>query len=67
LEAKLNSLGADIRRVNDEPANMPESLKFVGECAPDSSVPLVAAPLLDGPTWLKRRRSTVNRSEPTDR
>jgi UDP-N-acetylglucosamine 1-carboxyvinyltransferase len=26
LEAKLNSLGADIRRVKDEPANMPASL-----------------------------------------
>ena len=49
LEAKLNSLGAGIRRVKDEPANMPASLAVA---VIDGTVPSV----LSGPHWQKSRK-----------
>jgi UDP-N-acetylglucosamine 1-carboxyvinyltransferase len=57
LEEKLNSLGADIRRVVDEPANMPSQLLL----ATDGETPANAAELLKGPNWL-RGRSYARRS-----
>ncbi len=47
LDEKLNRLGADIRRVVDEPANMPASLQPDSE--PENVVP--------APKWLGRRRA----------
>lgn len=70
LEVKLNSLGAQIQRVADEPANLPDSLVLSGygtaAPSPRTNVESLAGspPPLDGPTWLRRRRSTVNRSNP---
>jgi UDP-N-acetylglucosamine 1-carboxyvinyltransferase len=48
LEKKLNALGARIRRVQDDPANIPASL-VVG-------APTVPVHQLDGPKWLKVRQ-----------
>lgn len=53
LEAKLNSLGADIRRVNDEPANMPASLSL----AVAHELPPLSETELAGPHWKNVRRS----------
>lgn len=61
LEEKLNSLGANIRRVEDEPSNMPASLQLVGDDrAAGSAVP---AELLKGPAWLRKRPSTQSRKQ----
>jgi UDP-N-acetylglucosamine 1-carboxyvinyltransferase len=52
LENKLNCLGAEIRRVSDEPQNMPFSLVLsASESAEDLSDPTHE---LRGPTWLRR-------------
>lgn len=64
LEAKLNSLGADVRRAEDEPANIPASLELAGLA--DSAPPSEDLPrrqersaVLDGPNWLKIHRPAV--------
>jgi UDP-N-acetylglucosamine 1-carboxyvinyltransferase len=55
LERKLNYLGADIRRVPDDPANMPRSLRLAEEiCVPPIAV--------DGPHYLELQRTFVRRS-----
>jgi UDP-N-acetylglucosamine 1-carboxyvinyltransferase len=48
LENKLNALGAKIRRVEDEPANIPASLQVGTPTAPVHE--------LEGPKWLKVRQ-----------
>jgi len=51
LELKLNALGADIRRVNDEPGNMPASLVLTAaDRAGDTSE---CGHELRGPNWLR--------------
>ncbi len=52
LESTLNQLGADIRRVEDEPAAMPASLTLaVGVEVPSA---IEAHPTLSGPSWLRQ-------------
>ncbi|MEO1994949.1 MAG: UDP-N-acetylglucosamine 1-carboxyvinyltransferase [Planctomycetaceae bacterium] len=46
LDRKLNALGADVRRLADEPANMPLSLNLPDE--------LDTHPVVRGPKWLSR-------------
>jgi UDP-N-acetylglucosamine 1-carboxyvinyltransferase len=66
LEAKLNSLGAEIERVTDEPANMPAGLVLTSDCgAPErpttsAGEEATVRPVLQGPNWLKRRSASVN-------
>ncbi len=74
LETKLVGLGAEIRRVNDEPANMPTELVLdditppladgsVGEMG-DEACRTPSKPLLSGPKWLQRRADPVDADSP---
>lgn len=56
LDRKLNRLNASIRRVTDEPGNMPESLQFMT----DDSEPRHE---LRRPTWLARGAAEIRASE----
>lgn len=52
LDLKLNALGADIRRVTDEPANMPASLQLaIQQQDPDNAE---HHDQLNGPKWLRK-------------
>lgn len=60
LEEKLISLGAQVKRVKDEPGNMPESLKLTdGESRPSYSELQDA---LTGPHWNQSARVTPTES-----
>jgi UDP-N-acetylglucosamine 1-carboxyvinyltransferase len=60
LDEKRGRLGADIRRVDDVPENMPASLQLVAD---DRSPASSAADLLRGPTWLRRKPTAAPRRE----
>jgi UDP-N-acetylglucosamine 1-carboxyvinyltransferase len=60
LETKLNSLGAGIRRVKDEPANMPASLAMA---VIDGRAPSV----LSGPHWNKPTAEQASTLAASDR
>ena len=57
LEEKLNRLGADIRRVEDEPGNMPAGLSVavVQDVPSTQSSP----PTLKGPAWMRKKNITA--------
>ncbi len=55
LEDKLNRLGADIRRVNDEPANMPASLQLAADSAAGPA-PIWPRHELKGPNWPRHQQ-----------
>ena len=58
LEQKLNALGADIRRVKDESANMPKTLRLsADQMAPDA---VESSHALVGPAWLRRSQSAAD-------
>jgi UDP-N-acetylglucosamine 1-carboxyvinyltransferase len=58
LENKLNRLGAQIRRVTDEPGNMPASLKLsAADQSPDSGE---GGHELRGPSWLRKPVKTAD-------
>ncbi|MBW3543904.1 MAG: hypothetical protein KY476_26955, partial [Planctomycetes bacterium] len=60
LETKLSALGGDVRRVDDEPANMPASL--VPAAIGSSEDAASSLPPLTGPKWLTRpARARVTR------
>jgi UDP-N-acetylglucosamine 1-carboxyvinyltransferase len=56
LDKKLNRLGANVVRINDEPANMPASLAIA--VVDEESKWLESDSVLDGPNWLKKRKTT---------
>jgi UDP-N-acetylglucosamine 1-carboxyvinyltransferase len=56
LEQKLNRLGAQIRRVPDEPANMPASLLL---SAADRAADTGESHELRGPSWLRKSTRTT--------
>lgn len=59
LDDKLNSLGASVRRVRDEPQNMPLSLQ-----AQSTGIEPTPADALAGPNWLRQARHAETRSHP---
>ncbi|MEX0704060.1 MAG: UDP-N-acetylglucosamine 1-carboxyvinyltransferase [Planctomycetales bacterium] len=60
LEAKLNALGADVRRASDEPGNMPASLSAA--VAQDLPAGYEAGHALRGPKWLAPAPGRTHRS-----
>jgi UDP-N-acetylglucosamine 1-carboxyvinyltransferase len=71
LEEKLNHLGADIVRMPDVPANIPETLMFADQQETDQNAqdnspvekPYQSSQVtaqLDGPKWMKPRRTAAD-------
>ena len=60
LEEKLNNLGADVRRVKDEPGNMPAGLTVA--VLQDVPTAEVSAPILKGPAWIRMKKSATSLS-----
>ena len=57
MEGKLNSLGADIKRLQDTPQNVPASLQLADEFAPPVTPDWGREHTLRGPHWIKRQRA----------
>jgi UDP-N-acetylglucosamine 1-carboxyvinyltransferase len=55
LEEKLNNLGADVRRVEDEPGNMPAGLTVA--VLQDVPTAHVSPSTLKGPAWLRKQKT----------
>ena len=59
LEEKLNNLGADVRRVKDEPGNMPAGLSVA--VLLDVPTEQVSPSTLKGPAWLRMKKPATPR------